>query len=157
MILSGTGSSKATRTGDVHLWIRNEMRARQPSLVISGGALGWDAALAYCAAVEGIPYKLVLPSKDYGAYYWKDHAGAFRRMLHFAASVEYVRPSHIGANGKPGHANFDRNARLVELADEFLVYDAGSPGTRHCVGLIRKAGKTMVGYPVEREQMRCTG
>ena len=151
--LSGTGSSRAPRTAAVHAWIRDIIRERLQEhgdllMVVSGGAMGWDAALAYCATMEGVPYKLVLPSKDYGSFYWKESPGSFRRMVNLAASVEYVCASHIGSNGRPGGANFDRNKAMVDMAHEFLVYDVGSPGTRHAVSLIRLAGKPMIEFPV---------
>lgn len=149
MILSATGSSKAPRNQWVHEWIRCQIRELRPEYVLSGGARGWDAAVAAAAYLERVPYELCLPSKDYGTYYWKDWPEGFRRMCAAARAIEYVRPSHIGTNGRPGGANFDRNVRLAERGDVFLVYDVGSPGTRHCVREIERRGKRMIKYPVE--------
>lgn len=73
-------------------------------------------------------------------------------MCKLARAIEYVQPTHYGANGKPGHANFDRNVRLAERGDVFLVYDAGSPGTRHCAREIERRGKRMVRFPVEKQK-----
>lgn len=112
--------------------------------VASGGAEGWDHLITLAAVAEQVPYVLVLPNPSYGDYYWarhsvtgKDRSAVFANMINRAKAVEYVRPSHIGANGRAGHANFDRNDRLVALGQEYLVYDAGSPGTRDAVAKIK--------------------
>lgn len=152
LIISGTGSSKYVRTVGVWDWLVREVKgviesnkdktpARVP-VILSGGAMGWDEELTLVAKFIGIEYALCLPSPDYGKYYWGKMAGrqaAFDEMHGGACSIEYVNESFVGRNGQAGHSNFDRNARMVELGEHFMVFDAGSPGTRHCVDLIRSA------------------
>lgn len=145
-VVAGTGASGYRPEKFTRDWLFTQMEdlaAHSHLLVMSGGALGWDRAVASTAHVLGIPYVVVLPSPDYIEYYWGrvgllDNA---RSMLEGACHIEYVCDSHRGFSGRAGSANFDRNAVMVGAANEFVVYDAGSPGTRHAVKLIDAAGK----------------
>ena len=119
---------------------------KYPNLVImSGGAIGWDAAVARAAHDTKIPYVMCIPNKGYGDYYW-GRAGKidnFYRMLSYASFTEYTMEevhNHNGLYLDGVHSNFHRNTRMVELANGFVVYKPTSSGTRHCVNQIRKKG-----------------
>lgn len=148
LIISGTGSSSYVRTSRSWEWLLRSIRgiiestkgpARVP-VILSGGAVGWDHELTLAARELKLEFALCLPSPDYAAYYWGKKANRMKEydeMFSAACSIEYVNESFIGRNGKAGHSNFDRNDRMAEVGEHFLVYDAGSPGTRHCVDKVR--------------------
>lgn len=116
------------------------------ALVISGGATGWDAWVAWAALQARLPYVLCIPNRGYGDYYWR-RAGIgdkWDEMCRRAAAIEYTMEEVYHTNGlhlDGLHSNFVRNNRMVELANEFVVYNPTSSGTRHCVRAIEAAEK----------------
>lgn len=126
-------------------------RRHEKVMVLSGGAEGFDHVMATAAMATETPYVLILPNKGYLAYYWREHSVTGQdqsedacAMKNGALWIEYVmedvhHSSSLRLNGV--HANFIRNERMVELADEFLVYNPTSPGTAHCVTKILAAKK----------------
>lgn len=145
--ISGTGSrALALKPRDhqinIFMKLKAELHKRNPSQVISGGAEGFDSALAAAAFALGIPFTLALPSPSYGEYYWKHHSvtnkdryDVFQRHLDRASEVVYVCDHH-----SYGKANFIRNEWMVDRADFFFVYDRTSRGTSHCVKLLEAKG-----------------
>lgn len=111
--------------------------------VVSGMAEGFDELVAQAAYLKDIPYTACIPHSGYGDYYWRrnsvvgrDRYAEFEAWVERAAKVEYVCPT-IYVNGV--HSNFIRNDRMVELADEFVVFDPRSRGTAHCLTAIKRA------------------
>lgn len=128
--------------------------------LISGMAEGWDEAIAKVGMRNGIPYTVIIPSKDYGSYYWGSHSltgknrlKTYNELLVGASDVVFLedlfgKPKMLSRNvtgiggphymvdGAWQHANFARNIVMVKRADKALVYDANSPGTKHCVKLL---------------------
>lgn len=153
MIIAGTGSrSLALEPDDVRQRVLAETTALlaepAPTLVLSGGAEGWDACLAAAARAAGIPYELVLPNTGYIDYYWGrksvtglDRRAAASRMLSGAATVTYVTSGLYATDAHTGrqvHANFYRNCVMLSRAQLGLVYGPTSPGTKHGVAELKR-------------------
>lgn len=126
-------------------------------LIMSGAAQGWDAQIAFAALDLSVPYVLCIPNQGYGQYYWHDSLPAGVSMLpewdtmcESALAIEYTMEDVHKQSGiyyrepwthNRTHSNFMRNQRMVDLANAFLVFGAGSRGTKDCVERIKKAGK----------------
>src|SRR5690606_37267020 len=113
----------------------------------------FDKALAKAALDLGIRLWCCVPTRSYGAYYWGRNSltgqpcyNEFKEITDSAERVEYTT-EHYGFNDRSlygniatgenskfrgrglSHMNFIRNSRMVELADEFVVWDPSSSGT----------------------------
>lgn len=155
--LAGTGSrSLALATPELKRSVWNELIAElehwtRPNYIMSGGAEGFDHALALAAHHLNIPYILALPNRGYLNYYWtrnsvtkSDRSDAAQAMLDNAYKVEYVCNS-LYTNGV--HSNFIRNQFMVDNANTFVVYQPSSRGTADCVRRIKAASKPYVVLP----------
>lgn len=145
-IISGTGSRAFSLNGPRFNALADEVirvKARYPKLVImSGGATGFDEALAKLAIAHQIPLVLVMPNRAYPGKYWgakgKDQArlGDFHDMEDAAQCV-------IWLDGTPNA----RNLHMIQLADFFWVDKVRAldnsqfNGTRHCYQCLCTAGK----------------
>lgn len=128
-----------------------EAKRTKNVMVMSGGAEGFDHLMTMAARAAKVPFVLVIPNKGYFSYYWIAHSVTgqnqsldARDMIRDAACVEYVMEEiHNTTNlrHKGVHGNFWRNQRMVDLADEFLVYNPTSSGTHDCVTRINQANK----------------
>lgn len=87
-----------------------ELLKLKPSLILSGGAQGWDQALAMAAHRAGIPYRVYAPFEGQDAKWPPDARSFYRRLLADAESVRIVSPG--------GYANWKFAKR-----DECLVDD----------------------------------
>lgn len=155
-VIAGTGSrsfGRNPRRDEIVEALIEDFRKPEngTGLVISGGATGWDAWVAHAAIQADLPYVLCLPNRGYGAYYWgRAGIGAkFDSMCAQAAAIEYTMEevhdrSGLYLNGL--HSNFVRNLRMVELANQFVVYNPESRGTAHCVKAIEEAKKPWKEY-----------
>ena len=153
MIIAGTGSRSLAfpeneaifeRVVDT-LCVTLEQRAPEGLEIISGGAEGFDHALALAAFGANVPCHLFLPSPDYGKWYWQQHSqtgedrySEFEAMVKQAASVRYVCAHHHG-----GRANFIRNDAMIEAADKVWVWNPSSSGTRGAVRTAKRLGRPM--------------
>jgi len=147
-VIAGTGSRSYRRTDEVfdRLYQQTSLFAEKyPDLVLmSGGAQGWDTEIANVAWLLNVPFVMCIPNKGYGPYYWKNNLDGWYFMLACAAAIEYTMEDVYQSNSlylNGVHSNYVRNSRMVELADAFFVYDAGSSGTRDAVKKIEQAGK----------------
>lgn len=159
-VVAGTGSRSFVNldveerdrvTHELKMYLLAKQFLHPEIIVMSGGAEGWDYTLAETAYELRIPYVLCLPNTGYGRYYYgprqsltgSDNYPNFEEMCRNAVEIEYTSV-HLGlkpdalysANGQ--HLNFARNARMVELADMFVVYNPESSGTKHCVELLKR-------------------
>lgn len=147
-IIAGTGSRSYAGQLDKKLdqYIRFQLGVHGSELrLMSGMAEGWDEAIARIAIANNIAFITVIPNKGYGQYYWGSHSTTGRnRMAEFndylakAAEVVYVSTT-LYVNGQ--HSNFVRNQYMVDHADEFVVFNPTSPGTRDCVARIQAVQK----------------
>jgi hypothetical protein len=164
MIIAGTGSrslhnASAKLRADIVFEISLRLMSKNPEFVISGMAEGFDELLARQALNMRIPLWCAIPNHGYGAHYWGERSlSGQNRLKEFLAIVEraekvtYVMEDihHSKALSYKGrHSNFWRNDFMVEQADQFLVYDPSSRGTKQCLGSIIAANKPYTIIPGE--------
>lgn len=108
--------------------------------IISGGALGWDQALAKAAIDLGIPLTMALPFCGFDSRWPKESQQALFSLCTKAKDVVYVCDS--------GYAPWKmqkRNEWMVDHADRVLALWNGTPGgTANCVRYAEKVGKPIV-------------
>ena len=121
--------------------------------VLSGGARGYDHCLASAAKRAGVGFTLVLPSPDFGAYYWWKQAGydeallaRWAEMTQYADDIVHINETPMGSNGRYGGSNYDRNIAMLamgaeEAGSQLWVYNPRKAGgTQHCVNANRDGG-----------------
>ncbi len=139
-------------------------------LLISGMAEGWDEAIAKVGMRNNIPYHVYIPTQNYGEYYWRDHSVTstnriemFNQLVDGAQRVTFLEEVYgpytmtnqgpkylVDSDGETNiwlHANFARNAVMVQNSEIALVYNPQSPGTRDAVARLRRARKQYEVYP----------
>lgn len=112
----------------------------QIDIVISGGALGWDQALAEAALGLGIPIHLYLPFPGFEDR-WPNESKAFlHSQMHRAAKVLFIsEPSYAGWKMQV------RNTAMVDASDRVLaLWDGSTGGTGNCIQYAKKVGKPIV-------------
>jgi hypothetical protein len=99
---------------------------------ICGGAKGGDFLGAKSAKNAGVPFKLVIPHKDYFDTYHPVSDDVWMQMMEAAQDWEFVVREDI-----PFHwsMNFKRNAVMAAMGDHFVCISAIHPDT------LRKATK----------------
>lgn len=73
---------------ELRFFARMALRRHKPDLVVAGGALGWDQALAWATLDLGIPLTLVLPFRGMESRWEPDMRAEFKRMVELAQTVE---------------------------------------------------------------------
>lgn len=140
--------------------------------LITGMAEGWDEVIAKIGFRNNIPYWAMIPTKDYGKYYWgrksltgHDRTDTFNALVEGATRVTYMSDIYgdplFWGEGHPGiipgpnyrvgdgwvHANMLRNTHMVHYCTDAVVYAARTPGTRDAVAKLNAAGKPYLIYP----------
>lgn len=174
----GTGSRSMVHAADRQFVYDNlrlmvvKIRERHPDLVlISGMAEGWDEAIAKVGQKLSIPYIVVIPTDDYGDYYWRrnsqlkrDRFGMYDLLVRGAS--EKIRcediygpykmtkwgPMYVMSNGDEVHANKARNQVMVNMCDMALVYKPNSTGTRDAVARLVTAQKPYLVSPFNMQE-----
>lgn len=128
---------------------------KRPDLVLSGMAEGFDTCIAAAAIKLGIPFDAILPTANYGSYYWRSHSvtgtnryDEFENYIRQARDVIVVS-EELYVNGV--HANFVRNQYLVDHSNHMLVYNPESLGTRDCLNRINQARRPYSLLTLENE------
>lgn len=105
--------------------------------IISGGALGWDQALAWAAVELKTPLTLALPFAEFWNKWPKTSQDELENLVSLADKVVYVC--------EPGYAPWKmqkRNEWMVGNADHILaLWDGSDGGTANCVRYAEKVGK----------------
>lgn len=108
--------------------------------VISGGALGWDQALAQATVYRGIPLTLALPFTGFWSKWPKKSQDYLEYLVSEADKVVYVCDE--------GYAPWkmqERNKWMVDNSDQVLALWNGSDGgTANCLRYAEKAGKPVI-------------
>lgn len=108
--------------------------------VISGGALGWDQALANAAIRLDIPLCLALPFDGFECKWPKESQELLHRLIKRADEVVLVSDGSYA----PWKMQ-TRNVWMVEHADTVLALWNGSDGgTANCIRYAEKVGKPII-------------
>lgn len=146
MILAGTGH-RPPRLGlgytvedqaKLRRFIQPHLERLKPEQVISGGAQGFDQALALASWTIGIPYIVAVPFIGQDAKWPDDAKKLYQHILDHARRVEVVCEG--------GYANWKFAARdrwMVDNAEGVVtLYDgSGKSGTAITVEYAQKQGK----------------
>ena len=110
-----------------------------PERVISGGALGWDQALADAAIMQDIPLTMALPFEGFECK-WPRASQEFLHSLMNPADVVFVCD--------PGYAPWkmqERNKWMVDNCTHVLaLWNDTDGGTANCVRYAEKVGKPII-------------
>ena len=109
------------------------------SRVISGGALGWDQALADAAIRLGLPLTLALPFEGFECK-WPKSSQEFLHSLMNPADVVFVC--------EPGYAPWkmqERNKWMVDNCNALLaLWNGTDGGTHNCIKYANSVGRQIV-------------
>lgn len=121
---------------------------RDIEFVISGGALGWDLALAHAAHATRVPYCLALPFIGFDSR-WPDSSRQYLdNLASLADDVHYVCDE-----GYAGWKMQKRNVWMVDNADGVLaLWDGSTGGTANCVHYAEKVMKPITNLWSEWER-----
>lgn len=118
----------------------NWLHMHLPTTVISGGALGWDQALATAAYHHGIDYVMALPFPGFEDRWPAESKAKLYALMHTAKEVVFVC--------EPGYAGWKmqkRNEWMVDKADTVLaLWDGSSGGTGNCINYANKVKKPII-------------
>ena len=146
MIVAGTGhrpnklggyghAARAKLVNVATAWLLEQ----KPDKVISGGALGWDQALAEAAIDLDIPLVMALPFEGFECK-WPRESQEFLHSLMNPAEVVFVC--------EPGYAPWkmqERNKWMVDNSDTVLaLWNGTDGGTANCVKYATKVGKPII-------------
>lgn len=108
--------------------------------VISGGALGWDQALAQAAYSTSTDYEIYLPFEGFDSKWPEKSRKHLDWLCRQADDYKYIC--------EPGYAPWKmqkRNEAMVDAADLVLALWNGTPGgTANCIRYANKVGKPVV-------------
>jgi len=139
LVVAGTGHRNF---GDDDLeqivrdWLNNRISELQPTLIITGMALGFDTWLAKEALRQEIPFIAAVPFQDQDARWHKLRQTEYRNLLKQAQEVRVV------SRGSYAAWKFQkRNEWMVDRADLVLAAWDGRPvgGTANCVAYAKRA------------------
>ena len=145
MIICGTGHrpnklggyDDATHIRLVELaskWLAEHPEA---TTVISGGALGWDQALAGAAIVQFRILELALPFPGFEDRWPMSSKAHLYSLIHTGAKTTYVCEGPYA-----GWKMQERNKWMVDHADQVLaLWDGSNGGTSNCIRYANKVGK----------------
>lgn len=113
--------------------------------VVSGGALGWDQALAAAALDLKIPLTLALPFPGFEDR-WPDSSKVFLYSLMSRAGSEVSTNVVFVCEGPyAGWKMQKRNQWMVDRADKVLaLWNGSTGGTANCIAYANKVGKPII-------------
>lgn len=122
---------------------------RDNLLLISGGALGWDQALACVANRWSVMYKMYLPFPEFDSKWPKESRNFLSNLCNSAVEVKYICDA--------GYAPWKmqkRNEAMVNDSDSVIALWNGSPGgTGNCVKYAEKVNKPVRNLWKEYEEI----
>lgn len=122
--------------------------AHQPDEVISGGALGWDQALAWAAHCAYIPFTLALPFPGFENRWPQSSKDDLYVLADLANKVIYVKDGPYA-----GWKMQARNEWMVDNSTHVLaLWNGTSGGTANCIAYAKKVGKPIVNLWREYEE-----
>jgi uncharacterized phage-like protein YoqJ len=112
------------------------------SEVISGGALGWDQALAEAALELKMPLTLALPFEGFEGKWPQASQDFLRSQIERATKIVYVC--------EPGYGPWkmqQRNKWMVDNSDHvFALWDGSAGGTGNCIKYVQQTNKPFINY-----------
>jgi len=138
------GARAATSKGmeRAHAWAKHA--ASRGVHVVSGGALGIDAA-AHCGALAAGKATTVVLGSGVDVLYPARHAGLFHQILASEGALVSMFP--LGMQPRPGTFT-QRNTIISALADAVIVVEADvQSGSLSTAAAARKHGRTVAAYP----------
>lgn len=135
--LGGYGENAMSK---VEYFARDVLDKFQPSLVISGMAIGWDQALAWGAIQLSIPYVAAVPFTSQASRWPLESQRRYHHLLERAKEVVTVSSGEYSARAMQA-----RNEWMVDHCDYVLaLWDGSSGGTLNCVKYANRVGKTVM-------------
>lgn len=132
---------------------RDWLIAYTPELVISGGALGWDQALAWAAYYTKTPFTLALPFPRFECKWPKASQDNLENLVAHAHKVKYVC--------EEGYAPWKmqvRNKWMVDNSDQVLaLWNGTDGGTANCIRYARSINKPIINIWEAYERIREQG
>ena len=118
----------------------NWLHTNRPERVISGGALGWDQALAQAALYDGIPLTLALPFPKFWIKWPKKSQDYLELLVSQADKVVYVC--------EEGYAAWKMQARNKWMVDNcqsvLALWNGTDGGTANCVRYAEQTGRPII-------------
>jgi uncharacterized phage-like protein YoqJ len=108
----------------------------KPDLSITGGALGWDQAVAQASLNLAMPYELHIPFEGFDSNWPTKSRNRLKDLMESAEKVKVVCGSYsLGAYQK-------RNESMVDTSDKVIaLFDFSSGGTANCVSYAKSKNK----------------
>jgi len=123
--------------GRVKLAIHGSLIDLEPSMVVSGMALGVDQWAAWESAAAGVPFTAALPCDDMDAAWPTRSRVEFQKLLALAAHVHVVSPGPY----KPWKMQ-RRNEWMVDNSKLLVtVHDGSTGGTFNCIRYAERVGR----------------
>lgn len=114
--------------------------AYEPGKVISGGALGWDQALAWGAYFSGVPYVMALPFPGFEDRWPQESKNKLYSLM--ATSKENI---FVSEGPYAGWKMQVRNQWMVDHADQVLaLWNGSTGGTSNCIQYANKVKKPII-------------
>ena len=148
MIVAATGH-RPTKLGGYggNVWMSTvslalrAIDAFEPSLIITGMALGWDQAVAEAAGLCGVPYHAYIPFPGQELIWPADAQASYDFYLAQAAKVRIVSQV-INPGGEAGRLMQVRNRAMVDDCNLVAALWDGSPGgTANCCRYADRVGR----------------
>lgn len=109
----------------------------QPSLVITGGALGVDMDAAHASIKLGVPFDIYLPHVGHGSHWPQSSQDELTYLMEKAHEVILVSDKLYSP-----HLMQVRNEAMVDACDLLVaVWDRSPGGTANCVAYADKVHK----------------
>lgn len=110
-----------------------QLRELKPDVVISGGALGWDTALALAAIKLGIPLVMAIPFPGQAEAWAEESQVRWEKLLAHAAFVVCTGSQELADTDIQSAMQW-RNEWMVDRATKVLAcWDGSTGGTGNCV------------------------
>lgn len=123
--------------GRVKLAIRGSLIDLEPSMVVSGMALGVDQWAAWESVGAGVPFTAALPCDDMDAAWPARSRAEFQKLLALATRVHVVSPGPY----KPWKMQ-RRNEWMVDNSKRLVtVHDGSTGGTFNCIRYAESVGR----------------
>lgn len=112
------------------------LEEENPTIVISGMALGWDLVLAKSAILLKIPLLAYIPCKNQETKWRLEDQKEYRNILDSAFEFEIISQEYTNSCMQ------ERNIKMVNDGDIGLALWNGSKGgTKNCIEYANKKGK----------------